>query len=595
MTSGKVILKLLQYIGKFKERITLLIILSLAGVLFEVLKPLPVKYIIDNVLSNQPLPAFLNNFFATLGIGSGKLQILLVLIGALLFLILAGAAFSIMVSHMTTRVCQRLVHNLSLDLFDKVQRLSLSFYSKNRTGELLQRMSGDVYVVYAMVAQILLPVITSLASLIAMFYIMAKINLLLAFIAISVVPALGLLLFFFNKPMTSSTIQQYNSLGQMSAFMQQSLSSIKIIQAYTREKFTHKKFRDHSKQYSHAFVNSTKISVTYVILTGVITGIAGAVVIGVGAFKQINGSISIGDLFVFLGYISALFGPVNSLSTTISTVVTLSARGKRIFEILESKEVVYEKPDAADLKDVKGEIELQDVRFGYDEKKIILKDFNLHVSPGQVIAVVGPTGAGKTSMISLLLRFYDPLSGRILIDGKDISDVTLHSLRNNISLVLQDSFLFPMSIGDNISFGNPEAGEEEIIKAAKAAQAHDFIMKLENGYNSQVSEGGVSLSGGEKQRISLARAFLRNAPILILDEPTSALDVQTESKIFKALTEYAKGKTVFIISHRLSTISHADLILTIKDGVIIEKGSHEELLKKNKHYAELYHHPFSIT
>ena len=468
MASGNVILKLFQYVGRFKGRITFLVILSLIGVAFEVLKPLPVKYIIDNVISGQPLPSFLNNFLITLGIGSGKVQILIVLIAALIFLILAGATFSIIVSHMTTKVCQRLVHNLSLDLFDKVQRLSLSFYSKNRTGELLQRMSGDVYVVYAMVAQILLPVITSLASLIAMFYIMAKINLLLAFIAISVVPALGLLLYFFSKPMTNSTIQQYNTLGQMSAFMQQSLSSIKIIQAYTREKFTHNKFKSHSNKYSHAFVSSTKISVTYVILTGVITGIAGAVVIGVGAFKQLNGSISIGDLFIFLGYINALFGPVNSLSTTIGTVVTLNARGKRIFQILESKEVVYEKPDATELKDVKGDIELQNVSFGYDKKKVILKDFNLHVTPGQIIAVVGPTGAGKTSMISLLLRFYDPVNGKILIDGKDISEVSLNSLRNNISLVLQDSFLFPMSIGENISFGNPEAGEEEIIKAAKA-------------------------------------------------------------------------------------------------------------------------------
>jgi ABC-type multidrug transport system fused ATPase/permease subunit len=236
-------------------------------------------------------------------------------------------------------------------------------------------------------------------------------------------------------------------------------------------------------------------------------------------------------------------------------------------------------------------VELKNVFFGYGkqgEANCILHDFNLKVEAGKMIAVVGPTGAGKTSTISLLLRFYDPWEGEVLIDGKNVKDVTLKSLRSNISLVLQDAFIFPITIGENIAFGNPGATKEEIISAAQAAQAHDFIMKLPEGYETIASEGGVSLSGGEKQRISLARAFLRNTPILILDEPTSAMDMQTEAKIFKALSSYSAGKTVFIISHRLSTIRHADLIVTIKDGHIHEKGTHEALLKGDKVYSELY-------
>jgi ABC-type multidrug transport system fused ATPase/permease subunit len=591
MENFKLLVKLLHYVAKHKLKIFYLIFLSLIGVGFEVLKPLPIKFIVDNVLSDQSLPGGISALFNSFGRTPDKIALLGICIASMVVFVLGNACISIYASHLTTKVCQRMVHELSLDVFDKVQRLSLSFYSKNKVGELLQRISGDVYVVYSLVASIILPSITALATLVGMFYIMATINLPLACIAICVVPALALLLYLFYKPMNDSTVEQYDLLGQLSAFMHQSLSSIKIIQAYSKENYTRDKFMRHSEQYSSAYVRSTKISVVYVILTGVITGLVSAIVIGVGAYNGLHGKISVGELFVFMGYIGALFGPVNSLSNTVATAVTIGARSKRIFELMDSKETVSEKLDAIDLKEVKGEIELHNVDFGYgrnNESKKILQDFNLKVSAGQIVAIVGPTGAGKTSLISLLLRFYDPWKGKISIDGIDISDVKISSLRSHISLVLQDSFIFPMSIKENISFGNPNATLDEITDAAKASQAHDFIMRLPQGYDTIASEGGISLSGGEKQRISLARAFLRKSAILILDEPTSALDVQTESKIFSALKKYSAGKTVFIISHRLSTIRNADVILTIKDGVIAEKGTHDNLISQDKLYAQLY-------
>lgn len=592
MKNYRVVLKLLGYIGRYKAKLFLLLSISFIGVGFEVLKPIPVKFVIDNVLGGHPISGFFQNIFSYAGIPLDKNSFLFFLIISLIAIIIIAATISHIVSHYTTKFCQRLVHDLSVDLFDKMQRLSLTFYSRNNVGEMLQRLSGDVYVVYAMVAQIIIPFVTSVASLAAMFYIMAKINLLLACMAIATVPALGLLLFFYNKPMTNSTIDQYSTLGKLSAFAQQTLSSIKIIQAYARENYINKKYNDHSSEYSHAFIKSTKISVSYVLLTSIITAIAGALVVGTGAYLGLQGKISIGDLFIFLGYIGALFGPVNSLSSTIANTITIAARGKRIFEIMDSDEIVYEKPNAITLKNVKGDIVLHNITFGYDKSnagsRTILNNFNLHVKAGETVAIVGATGAGKTSLISLLLRFYDPWEGRILIDETDIGDVTLSSLRNNISMVLQDSLLFPVSIAENITFGDQTISMEEVIKAAKVAQAHDFICKLPDGYNTLVSEGGVSLSGGEKQRVALARAFLRKSSILILDEPTSSLDVQTEARIFNDLAEYAKGKTVFIISHRLSTIQKADLIVTIKDGVIAEKGTHESLLNKNSVYADLY-------
>jgi ATP-binding cassette, subfamily B, bacterial len=589
-----ILIRLLNYVLRYKSVVGLLIFLSFIGVAFEVMKPLPVKFIIDNVLSNQPLSNTIAHVVAAVDGVNNKTTLLLMCILAMIILIAGGALISFTLSQLTTRICQRMVHDLSLDLFDRLQQLSLRFHSKNKVGELLQRLSGDVYVVYSMVAHIILPSVTSLASLAAMFYIMAQIDLLLACIAISVVPALMLLLYFFNKPMSESTVQQYSLLGEFSSFIQQTLSSIKIIQAYSRENYIRKKFRQQSEAYGNAFITSTRISVLYVTLTGVITGTAGAIIIGVGAFRSLQGQLSIGELFIFLGYIAALFGPVNSLSSMIATAVTIGARARRIFELMDSNEIIIEKPDAIDIdtEHIRGDIRFEHITFGYGkhpgETSAVLNDFNFEVRAGQTIAVIGPTGAGKTSVISLLLRFYDPWKGKIYLDGRDIRDIKVSSLRNAISLVLQDAFIFPMTIAENIGFGNPEAGMDDIIEAAKISQAHEFISRLPNGYHTVASEGGVTLSGGEKQRISLARAFLRRSSVLILDEPTSALDVETESKIFSALADYAKNKTVFLITHRLSTIKHADLILSIKDGAIAEQGTHHSLINNDHGYAQLF-------
>jgi ABC-type multidrug transport system fused ATPase/permease subunit len=425
---------------------------------------------------------------------------------------------------------------------------------------------------------------------------MMKIDVVMAIVAFSVIPVLAIVLAFFAKPMNDTTTVQYKTQGLFSAFLQQSLSSMKIIQAFGRESFMHQKLKTHAVAFNNAFIMANKVSMTFNQLSFLITGIASAVLVLLGAFRGLNGTMSVGDLFIFLGYLTALYGPVNSLTTAVGAAVAVGARGKRVFDILDSDEVVKEKQNAITAESAQGAIEFRDVSFGYiDEDEVrnqVLHNISFKVSPGQVIALVGPTGTGKTSIISLLARFYDPWKGEILLDGVDIADLKLHSLRENISLVLQEPFIFPMTIGENIAFGNPDASFEEIVEAAKGAQAHDFISKLPNGYETAISEAGASLSGGEKQRISIARAFLKKAPILILDEPTSAVDAQTEAKIFKALGKFSKGKTVFLISHRLSTLKHADQIITIQNGIIVEMGTHDALIKKDSLYADLYkyHH-----
>jgi ATP-binding cassette subfamily B protein len=580
--------RLWSYAARYKLKLLVIILIGLVAVSFEVLKPLPIKLVIDNVFSNRPLPSLFDGFHLS---SLSRERLLGICIVLMLAITICSALLSIVVSNLTINLAQQLVFDISVDFYSKLQNLSLTFYSRNRVGDLLQRMSGDVYVVYFLVAQIIIPVITSVICLSAMFYIMVKIDLVLALIAFSVVPLLGLTLAFFAKPLNDTTTQQYTSQGNLSAFVQQSLSSMRIIQAFGREKFMYQKLEKHAFTFGRSFQIATKVSMTYGQICLLITGLSSAVVVGVGAYRGMNGSLSAGDLFIFLGYIAALYGPVNSLTTAIGAGISIGARGRRIFEVLDSDEVVKEKPGALDVAS-NGEVEFRNVSFGYEtnkkEGRTILHNISFHVPPGQIVALVGATGSGKTSMISLLCRFYDPGQGEILLDGVNIKDLKLHALRENISLVLQDPFLFPMTIAENIAFGNPDSSLEEIIQAAQAAQADEFIKKMPQGYDTVISENGSSLSGGEKQRIAIARAFLKKAPILILDEPTSAVDALTEAKIFSALSAYSKGKTVFLISHRLSTLKHADQIVAIKEGHIVEQGTHENLLRNENVYAGLY-------
>jgi len=594
MKDLQILWRLFHYSSRYWKRFLVLLSVALFGVVIEVAKPLPFKIVLDNVLANQPLPAFVAQFFNNDALFLTKEQLLVWSVVLAILLAVGSALVSLFVANMTISLAQRLVYDFSLDLFHKLQQLSLSYYGRNKIGDLLQRVNADVYVVYFVVAQIALPVITSLVCLAAMFYVMVQLNATLALIAAAVVPLLAISLLFFSKPMTETTDRQYKTQGELMAFMQQSLSAIKVVQGFAREPFMQKKLAERAAEFSNAYKIANQVSLGYGQLSTLITALAAAVLLGFGAQNVLSGTLSIGNLFIFLGYLTALYGLVNSLTLAIGTSIMLGARGRRVFEILDSDEIIEEKPDALPLVATLGEIQFENVTFGYEneygEPRTILQDISFRVLPGQITALVGATGAGKTTLVSLLSRFYDPWAGRILIDGVDIRDVKLHSLRENISLVLQEPFLFPVCIADNIAFGHPGASREEIIEVAKLAQAHEFISCLPEGYETVISEGGASLSGGERQRISIARAMLKNAPIIIFDEPTSALDAHTEANIFKALSMLMTGKTTFIISHRLSTIQRADQIITLKDGQIVERGTHESLLSEGKVYANLYKH-----
>ena len=587
----RIFFRLLSYTTRHKAALCFAGLLGLAGVLVELARPWPIKIVVDHVLAGRPLPSWLATLAAQLP-GAGTPRGLLVWsVGAAVVVAVGGGALSLLSLSIGLRVCQRLVLDLLLDVFVKLQKLSLRFHSRHKIGDLLQRVSGDVLVVFFAVTQVALPVVVASLTLIGMFLVMLRLDAGLSLVALCVIPLLAGSLLLFARPLRASSGRNWKSQGALMALVEQSLSGIKVIQGFARESYMLRKVEAEGVKLVEAGRRAALVTASNNQVATVITGAAAALMLYLGATRVMDGRLSIGDLLIFIGYLTALYGPVSALGTAVGYGVAVVTRSQRVFNILDSDEEVPERSDAVTLRRTRGEVIFDDVSFGYGddaEKGLILRNVSFKAYPGQITAIVGATGAGKTSLVSLLSRFYDPQGGRILLDGHDLRDLSLKSLRENISLVLQDPFLFPLSVADNIAFGRPGATRHEIVAAAHAAHAHEFIEQLPDGYDTVLAERGGQLSGGERQRIAIARAVLKDAPVLVLDEPTSALDAHTEGKIFEAISRLMKDRTTFIISHRLSTIRRADQILALADGCVVERGTHESLLAAGRTYAHLY-------
>jgi ATP-binding cassette, subfamily B, bacterial len=553
----------------------------------DVLQPWPMKLIVDQVLGGQEAPAPIARF---LGEGFTAYKLLAWSVAAMIVLFLLNWIVSVAESFAAVSLGHRMFYELAADLFDYLQRLSLKFHRSKSVGDSIRRVTTDCTCVSTIVRNALLPATGAIVSLVVMFAILWQLDPLLAVLSLLVTPYMIVVFRGYAERMQQRSYEQKEAEGRLYDVVEQTFSSIPIVQVFRGESRAEARFVDRTSSIMKATLRSTSVDLQFKILMGVATVSGTALIVWVGGSHVLSGELTVGSMLVFLAYLRALYAPLESLMYSSSTIQGAAGSAQRVLEILQTEPDVKDAPGALELPPSRGHLQFQNVTFGYAADRPVLRNITLEIPSGQTLAIVGPTGAGKTTLVSLLPRFYDPQHGTVAIDGVDIRTVKLKSLRSQISLVLQEPFLFPISIAENIAYARPDASLDEIEAAARAARIHDFVVSLPQGYDTPVGERGATLSGGEKQRLSIARALLKDAPILILDEPTSALDVETESLVLEAIEELIRGRTTLIIAHRMSTIRRADRIAVLDGGRIMEIGNHQQLFADRGHY----HHMVSM-
>ena len=556
------------------------------GVAMDLLEPWPIKMVIDYLLQSKPLPDWMTGIVGW--IGSGNMAILYFAVGSVALIAVVGAISSYMVDYLTTNVGQWVMHDLRRTLYHHIHRLSLAEHDEKRTGDLIGRVTSDIDSVQSFVATALLGIIASVLTLLGIIGVMLYKNWHFTLISLSIAPVLFLVVYYFTRRIKKASRAVRKKESELVSTVEEVLSSIRLVKAFAREEYEERRFEKQSLENIETALLARSIKMKLAPLVDVIVAIGTCLMLGYGAMLVLAHQLTAGDMIVFLSYLGKMYKPMRDLSKMSDTVSKAGVGLERIREIVGTESAVRDLPRARRAKAFKGTIEFDKVSFGYSPEQSILKDVSFKIEPGQVAAFVGPTGSGKTSIINLVARFYDPGSGTIKIDGADIRSYTIKSIRDQISFVLQDTVLFHTAIWENIAYGRPEATRDEIIRAAKLANADEFIVKMPDGYDTMVGERGVTLSGGQRQRIAIARAVIRNTPILILDEPTSGLDAQSEQMVFEALERLMKNKTSIVIAHHLATILRADMIFVVKDCELKERGTHEELLAAGGFYAELY-------
>jgi len=492
------------------------------------------------------------------------------------------------------RTGQNILFDLRQELFNHLQWLSLRFYDGRPVGRIMSRVTNDVEAINAMINMGLVTIVSQSVSLIGIIGVMFALNARLALMAFAVVPGMVWIVVRLRPIMETSWRNVRRANSNINTNLNESLTGIRVTQAFCREEVNIAKFGELNDAYYKTFMRAIKIEILFWPLVDIFGMTGTCLVVWMGARLVLSGELTIGYIMAFVDYLWRFWEPISAISRVYSRVLSAMASAERIFEYLDTRPEIMDATNAQPLPTIRGEVSFEQVNFRYnDGDKYVLNDINFHVQPGQTVALVGPTGAGKTSIISLLMRFYDPQEGRVLIDGRDLREAQLASVRSQIALVLQDSFLFSGSIAENIRYGRMEATQEDIERVAKAVQVDRFVEHFEDRYEHQVNERGSRLSVGQRQLICFARALLADPRILILDEATSSVDTQTESMIQEAMRTLLKGRTAFIIAHRLSTIRKSDCILVIDQGRIVERGTHDELLAADGHYAHLYRRQFA--
>ena len=533
-------------------------------------------------------PPFLSKYAIDDGIKRHDLGTLWVIVAIFLAAGLANWGMSYAQTYLTGWVGERILADLRVKLFGHLQRLSLGFFERNRAGVIISRLTNDVEALDQLVTDGVTTLVQSTLTLVGTAILLFILDWRLALATLAVIPIMSIGTILFRIYSSRAYAQVRERLGLVTATLAEDIAGMRIVQAFTREDRNIAHFQEVAERYRDANMQTVVLNALYFPFVDLVSSVALAVVLGYGGHLYFHGDVSLGTLFAFLLYVQNFFDPVQQLSQLYSTFLSATAALDKIMDVLDEEPQVLDKPGALELSPVTGHVRFEHVRFGYGEGADVLPDLELDVRAGTTVALVGHTGAGKSTIAKLLARFYDPRDGRITFDGIDLREVSQASLRRQLGIVPQEGFLFAGTVAENIAFGRPEASGEDIVQAAQAVGAHEFILRLENGYQTEVQERGSRLSLGQRQLIALARALLADPRILILDEATSSVDIGTERKIEQALRLLLAGRTAFIIAHRLSTIRDADLIVVLEHGRIVEQGSHDELMQKRGLYTSLY-------
>lgn len=585
--SGK--LRVTELIGPHWKGLTIAMVAVLGETLTDVLEPWPIKIVVDQLVHSKKLPEWLGGFVSRT-FGQNQFAILNFAVAAVAAIAIVGALSAYVEKYLTTSVSQWVSHDLRRTLYYHIQRLSLAEHDEARTGDLITRVTSDIGAVQDFINSALLGILVSLLTLVGMIGVMFYINWRFTLIALSVSPVLFLVVYYYTRRIKKASRAVRKKESELLSVVQEVLTSIRVVKAFAREEYEQKRFESGSLENVEAGLRARSVKAKLAPVVEVIVAIGTCLVLWYGARLVLAGQLSAGVLIVFLLYLGKMYKPMRDLSKMTDTVSKALVGYERVQEVLEIESRVQDAPGARKAHKFKGEIEFAQVSFNYggDKEKQVLKDISFKIEAGQVAALVGPSGTGKTTLVSLIPRFYDPVSGHVGIDGTDIRRYRLKSLRDQISFVLQDTLLFRATIWENIAYGKPSALPREIKRAAKLANAQEFIEEMPDGYDTMVGERGVTLSGGQRQRIAIARAVIRDTPILILDEPTVGLDAASEQSVIEALDKLMKGRTSVVIAHHLDTIRHADVIFVIKDCELVEHGTHDALMANGGLYAELY-------
>ena len=568
------------------KALTLALLAVVGETATDLLEPWPLKIVLDNLLQSKRLPDWMSGVVGWMG--PDKLAVLNFAVLAVAVIAVVGALSSYLEKYLTTSVGQWVMHDLRRTLYHHIHRLSLAEHDQKRTGDLIGRVTSDIEAIQSFITTALMGILTNVLTLLGIVGVMLYLNWRFTLISLAIAPVLFLAVYFFTRRIKKASRDVRKKQSELVSLVEEVLSSIRVVKAFAREDYEERRFERQSLENVETALVARSIKMKLSPVVEIIVATGTCLMLGYGARLVLAGQLTPGALVVFVLYLGKMYKPMRELAKMTDTVSNAAVGFERIREVLETESGVRDLPHARRAARFKGKIEFDKVSFGYNQDQLILKDVSFQIEPGQVAAFVGPTGGGKSTIISLVARFYDPVSGEVKIDGTNIRNYTMKSLRQQISFVLQETLLFHAPIWENIAYGRPEANREEIIQAAKLANAHEFIEQMPEGYDTMVGERGVTLSGGQRQRIAIARAVIRNTPILVLDEPTSGLDAASEQVVFEALGHLMEGRTSIVIAHHLATVRRANVIFVVKDNTLVERGTHDELLAAGGLYSELY-------